>query len=1121
VQESYYPSCKGLGLKHIFHDPVGILAACRGYELIEDNSKRQTQLLGEQIYGVNFTPQQVRLLLGKIPRWGPPSHLKYLIERNTGRQFVVGLSKRRIGLRRMIDRIREIYRLTDEIIELLSWGYRRSITYVHAIINGNYGLSWNTLWVIHSEAIAVIRASDTESKIPHIRKRGLRYFRRRLWLDSMRAIFDAIALTFQEIRKRFPQLAASRAFNRGIRSFNRMKYDIIHHPAEISAGLKSLSNASRAFYYDWDTQGHRPGGLKPTGRFANLFACLGNNRKAWEIVSRLTRCLPPPLVISEADKILLHEGLEERLTSEPPPEVEGFREFMRHWFARNEPYELNITVQPSNSSAVGYRRSDGGHSKAYQDMIIAEWGHQLVNNQITEEEFSKPMRSDYNLRRRGTERMKLFGQLLATTHSSTAMPEKLESNMVHSHPIGQPATTPCEVCELEQGKGRDAFNRITALKANNESGYRHPFPFYRYHGGNFSTRTPKPRFKSKRKSRMTPSKRDLQYDVEVSYENLLKAVKQSHPEIKNFNDLEPEELTKVLEIWEQLSTLTDCETDFMSTSLNRLLKAACIRIVKSMPHLPIHPVVAPEKGVKTRMPTKGMSASNLIQQTLRQLMDCFMREDERTSWSLGGSKRIDLSNEPGPWYSQDLSTATDYHPFWMTRTIYEELIPYASRANLGIEELCTPEIFDKIFGPRILYPYSDDPHLVPSPPELKIRGEVVPFEAVTQVMFGQIYQPSHVPAYSDEEMLFAVSAYSVAYDNWISSLQHVPGAVITSTGAMMGEPTSWPGLAMVTAFSAHSVGVTKYDTCGDDALLPRMTPEKVEAYDVTTASLGGKLSKDKSYVHETKGIFCEAPFENGVERPFWPRSIWTAPPGGSKGEVNWASAVSSFRSHANRFGVRTRADLRDKGMFQYSALRREWAALVDLGVPLGATEMMGGLDHPSFPVIPKRYVHRWFDFLSGCKVRDLVVKGGLSLVPQEVKRDSILKVDPPEEYFSNTIPEGQLGSTVPPKAKDALQTISNPRNVLAFYYRGWAQVTKRPRIYNAFLRYKSRIYSRELHSGIIGTYDRLRKDIESKADRYYIGPIAESKRKREFAWSQRARIWSVPRRWRRPFRPGT
>jgi len=71
--------------------------------------------------------------------------------------------------------------------------------------------------------------------------------------------------------------------------------------------------------------------------------------------------------------------------------------------------------------------------------------------------------------------------------------------------------------------------------------------------------------------------------------------------------------------------------------------------------LPAVPLTAPEKGLKVRVPTLGLTAANLVQQAFRKAADHFLLNDPRSSKSLGGDLDQDLGGEEGGWYSQDLT----------------------------------------------------------------------------------------------------------------------------------------------------------------------------------------------------------------------------------------------------------------------------------------------------------------------------------------------------------------------------------------------------------------------------------------------------------------------------------
>jgi len=210
-----------------------------------------------------------------------------------------------------------------------------------------------------------------------------------------------------------------------------------------------------------------------------------------------------------------------------------------------------------------------------------------------------------------------------------------------------------------------------------------------------------------------------------------------------------------------------------SFALQSYLRKGVFYVLDNIKYLPILPIAAEEKGLKTRFPTCSLTAANMVQQILRRVLDYIMVNDPRFSQALGGHLDIDLSGELGSWYSQDASAATDLHAEWLTRTPYEVITehypvlrPYS-------------KYFDKLFGTKKLLLDIDPGELMPS-------GM---FEFFPSAPFIDVFVDGF-----DERVTAAGGQISdliiQIMDDWISDLNDLPGT-LTSTGQMMGDPTSF------------------------------------------------------------------------------------------------------------------------------------------------------------------------------------------------------------------------------------------------------------------------------------------------------------------------------------------
>jgi len=770
--------------------------------------------------------------------------------------------------------------------------------------------------------------------------------------------------------------------------------------------------------------------------------------------SYLARSLPAPLT-SKAEKVRLITDLAARLCGPPPEEPPDWRPFVKTWLKRNSSGIPSLTCEPSVSSAIGYEGERWGHSAAYRDIWVFQLGHMHSRGRLRE-------------------------YLLET------------------------------ISEVDR------------------------------------------------------------------------SIKSSHMmDVMFLGDIRK---SKVLNTF----LLDGCET-------------ILDEILRSGNPLPAQPLVAPEKGLKNRIPTKGLTAANLVQQAFRKAADHFLKNDPRSSQSLGGSKAVDLSTSDGPWYSQDLTFATDLHGFWAQRVLYEEVLDY-------VPELRRWERFiPLLFGPRrLLLPLACggaslekfSVAQLPKPPKLASRvivpkpgviirqgthltmynnalpgvplyelvdkdisqdevivfdlwfdewgnedaaPYVVPYSEMTQISSNGV-KLARLPAsledfiagpkppqvqqnpgkYSTDKSKPITSdtllSFAKDYLAWnllvCSDRLDGAGTVVTTRGAMMGEPTSWAALPLVTFYALNRVGKWLCESTGDDALVPGLTPQERRGYDDGLAAMGGSISLKKSFYHPKRGLFCEAPYVNGKKKKFFLLSYWAAPRGGSKGEANWFNLPAAFAGSLISQGLRpTRKDLGQFGLFKYSKFMSMWRAALNMGIPIGAPEIMGGINVPHFPVEPSRLQAHWFAYLSSLKLVDLHLFGGLSLVPQW---------DPQEMKSAKSYYDLVLSRQMTAEKKadtdilieDAVSRIRNPGAVVSLFNRPRLSVLKHsPSVRNLAQKFYSRVVKAHPMRAP-GSVTKLHEDILSKRRRYVAstGSFALMSQ-RNFGYAVKAGKPLAPRMW--------
>jgi hypothetical protein len=223
------------------------------------------------------------------------------------------------------------------------------------------------------------------------------------------------------------------------------------------------------------------------------------------------------------------------------------------------------------------------------------------------------------------------------------------------------------------------------------------------------------------------------------------------------------------------------------------------------------------------------------------------------------------------------------------------------------------------------------------------------------------------------------------YTQWlkgIAGLQSRP----TTNGGMMGDATSFPIMSLQSIYSLE-----KADHCrpgfdpeakpsdgefvGDDSLIGRMVPEAVAEYERAFLSLGGMLSRGKTFVHDTRGLITEQPVIGGKKQPYTLLSMWTAPPGGSKGTLNPYSQVTTLVDFYNGIGVSPR-----KALWRKTPFRQWHRHLAARGLPVGAPQDLGGLNHPRFrkSSISPATNQKWLMHVSQLSLTQLYTGTGLN-----------------------------------------------------------------------------------------------------------------------------------------------
>jgi len=1003
MSKSYYCATEGLGVSHMFNQPVELLA-------------RYSHLSYKD-------PKDVVVVPSGFPEFFlPPPQEIWRVMRFRGSWKWPKIDGQ---IETILDVIRDNYRMTPTLLAML----RTKLPSGFSFIDFNrqckltsmdvMAVDRETMWSLLSSSYSGLDLHDccvaydrkvTSNEFLNLKSKTVARF------DFMRAAFEAVCMAFQVIRKDH-HLSFNKSHRRALK---KLKLHLYVDPEATGRELKTLAAECRAFYF---------GGVRPKGPLCGLVR--GLVAKHCLMFSYIARALPPPL---EQDYPHSFETLASRLTEEPVEENLNFRDWVGRWVDRTIPKKLQVYTTPSNSGCIPFTRAAGGHGAGYKAIIAYAMGK-------------------------------------SSLHPKSKLPP--ESYIVPPH----------------QG-GASVYNFV-------------------------------------------------------------------EPVTKIYNRL--------------------------SAELSTLLIAGCHEMMSRLDIIPVEVVYADEKGIKVRLPTKTLTCVNLIEQPLRKLADAHLLRDKRCAPSLGKGEMPPILQEPSRGdvsLSLDMTAATDCHPFYLTRSLYEEL------ARVHPEARAFQQHFPKLFGPRLLFPrgsFSDpdlrsslarsyvgsldygwptltvrlEGHLLSSavkpglyasaglttqqvsptvvvlissemmewayllttkltgtarPDSMVHRGslpiptyEVVPVGpkvlavgsgGVAPVQWTYKVEPKDViqgggPMLTSvdvtyEQVMSALEAYSAAVDLWIQKIndrardiglgrEYSRPAIISKRGAMMGDPTSWALLPLVSlyAWENQSLNSKKVATCGDDLLgyLPRRAIEPLKE---DIRSLGGVVSDAKSFVHRSKGLFVEVPYFRGKPQKFDLLSSWVAPSGGSKGTVDWYSLPLCIRAIECARG----------GLWRKTRFRREWSLATKLGLPLGADPGLGGIRLKGGLKTSLVCAPQWRSYVSQMPLKRLLFGGGLSIVPPtDIRRESYYETKAFEKILDNLTAEPQEGSqSVQSLAGKLRQSTS-----LLLLLRGEDRVKsyRRPRVLAAARRFRREVKTKRVVQGNSRWgYEGLLRDYREKQTRY-------------------------------------
>jgi hypothetical protein len=160
---------------------------------------------------------------------------------------------------------------------------------------------------------------------------------------------------------------------------------------------------------------------------------------------------------------------------------------------------------------------------------------------------------------------------------------------------------------------------------------------------------------------------------------------------------------------------------------------------------------------------------------------------------------------------------------------------------------------------------------------------------------------------------------------------------------------------------------------GDDALQPRWTELRRREYNSQLALMGCLLSLLKCFHHRSKGMIAEIPMDSGFPVPSFSTATLVAPPGGSKGNINWATQGAALMD-PDRPSIGL-----SKFLYRMSPYYYTWRLAERMGIPVAAPKAYGGIDVPIGPRRSQTSHVAWLQFLSQQKISSLIQGLGLSI----------------------------------------------------------------------------------------------------------------------------------------------
>jgi len=384
-------------------------------------------------------------------------------------------------------------------------------------------------------------------------------------------------------------------------------------------------------------------------------------------------------------------------------------------------------------------------------------------------------------------------------------------------------------------------------------------------------------------------------------------------------------------------------------------------------HPPMACLAVRFRGYKTRIPTMTIAPIVILSKILRQVADGYLRSDPRIRPSLEGVQH-DILNLPskGLYRSQDIRIATDYHEVEMTRYFYQLINPGVDWWSDAVKVVCNKYT---ILSESDILPY----RVTRSFPDYGWFDKPLEHyfeDKFFKSFYDKFYQDGHEKMFCEFVPL-----------TWDKS--HSKVGKVTRRGQPMGISTSWVMLPLVSLYSFESsseyekITITRkvfpktennFDplslsrafkkerklieisnevpkdylsilTTGDDAIF-KATLERSERHTLLLNSVGSEISINKDYLSASYALYTELYYLDGYLMPIYPMGFLLAPEQ-SSGQCTWYSQPKIIKDNIKRFKTRIN--------WKYSPYYHIWKVLIELGIPVGAPSILGGLELSNAP----------------------------------------------------------------------------------------------------------------------------------------------------------------------------